>query len=113
MSKWLLKFDVESSVLSFPLLFKFFQRICGINRVRATLIKEYIGNIENNRILDIGCGLGDILECLPNKVDYVGFDYDQRYIDFAKRYYSDRGIFFCEEINQKTTTITRTVDRKT
>ena len=43
----------------------------------------------------LAAGLGYILDYMPS-VDYVGFDTEPRYIEYAKQHYSDRGRFFCE-----------------
>jgi cyclopropane fatty-acyl-phospholipid synthase-like methyltransferase len=47
---------------------------------------------EGDRILDIGCGTGDILDHLP-PVDYTGFDLSDEYVRAARSRYGDRGTF--------------------
>ena len=44
--------------------------------------------------MDIGCGIGDILNSLPH-VQYVGFDINEKYINTAKRRFKGRGEFVC------------------
>jgi cyclopropane fatty-acyl-phospholipid synthase-like methyltransferase len=44
------------------------------------------------KILDIGCGTGEILEYLP-RVDYFGIDLSMEYIHSAVDRYGDRGEF--------------------
>ena len=34
------------------------------------------------------------------RVDYVGFDTEPRYIEYAREHYRDRGRFFCEHFAQ-------------
>ena len=52
-----------------------------------------------DRVLDIGCGTGAILEFLPN-VEYFGFDMSPHYIAYARKMYGDRGRFKQERLNQ-------------
>jgi cyclopropane fatty-acyl-phospholipid synthase-like methyltransferase len=47
---------------------------------------------EGDRILDIGCGTGDILDHLP-PVDYTGFDLSDDYVRAARARYGNRGAF--------------------
>jgi cyclopropane fatty-acyl-phospholipid synthase-like methyltransferase len=50
------------------------------------------------KVLDIGCGPGDILEYLPD-VDYTGFDLNMEYIEAATGRFGSRGKFFCADVN--------------
>lgn len=45
------------------------------------------------RILDIGCGPADVLEVLPEAIDYHGFDLEPNYIAQAKARHGSRGNF--------------------
>jgi len=61
-------------------------------------IDKYVKPKDGDKILDIGCGTADILEYLPN-VEYLGFDMNNRYIQFALQKYGNRGKFFCKKVN--------------
>jgi SAM-dependent methyltransferase len=61
-------------------------------------IDKYVRPKNGDKILDIGCGPADILEYLPN-VEYMGFDMNPRYIQFASQRYGNRGNFFCQKVN--------------
>lgn len=52
------------------------------------------------RILDIGCGTGDILDYLP-AVDYSGFDLNGQYIRRARKRFGNRGRFFQMAVNDE------------
>jgi SAM-dependent methyltransferase len=71
----------------------------GAERVRQISLERFAKLREGERVLDIGCGPGHVLDYMP-RVDYVGFDTEPRYIAYAKRRYSDRGRFFCEQFEQ-------------
>jgi cyclopropane fatty-acyl-phospholipid synthase-like methyltransferase len=64
---------------------------------RKEFAETYIKAKNGDKVLDIGCGPGDILEYLPN-VQYSGFDLEERYIEAAKKKFGDRGSFFCERV---------------
>jgi SAM-dependent methyltransferase len=51
------------------------------------------------RMLDVGCGPGELLRCVPG-VTYVGFDSNPSYIERAKRIIGDRGTFFAERYEE-------------
>lgn len=82
-------------VLRSPMLYIALQRMLGAERVRRIALDRFVKLQEGERVLDIGCGPGHVLDHVP-RVDYVGFDTEPRYIAYAKRHYSDRGRFFCE-----------------
>lgn len=87
-------------VLSKPGIFKLFNSLI-IGKCRSIFVEKYVRPEKGDRILDIGCGLGDILDYLPD-VDYVGFDMNQRYIDAAVKYYGNRGKFLCKNVSKET-----------
>lgn len=45
---------------------------------------------EGCRLLDIGCGPGNLIEFMPRDVDYIGFDVNPNYIDTAQAANADR-----------------------
>jgi SAM-dependent methyltransferase len=49
------------------------------------------------KVLDIGCGSGDILEDLPG-VDYLGFDINPKCVEAAQKQFGHRGCFFCGDV---------------
>jgi trans-aconitate methyltransferase len=52
------------------------------------------------RVVDVGCGTGEILDFLPAGIHYHGFDLDPNYIAAAREKYSDRGRFECADITK-------------
>jgi SAM-dependent methyltransferase len=85
-----------TSILSVPAAYRLFTRVVG-GDVWRVHTREHIRPREGEKVLDIGCGPADILEYLP-KVDYLGFDISQEYIDAARKRYGDRGRFFCSDV---------------
>lgn len=62
-------------------------------------VKTFVRPKAGDKILDIGCGPGDILEFLPS-VDYWGFDLNEEYINSARKRFSNRGQFFCKKVSR-------------
>src|SRR6266478_4841848 len=59
-------------LLSLPSVYRLFRTIVQGDGCRV-YVSEYVRPVPGEKVLDIGCGPGDILENLP-AVDYLGFD---------------------------------------
>lgn len=88
------------SILAISTLYQLFTRMIGGN-VRALYATHYIRPKNGDRILDIGCGSGDILSYLPH-VEYVGLDKSRKYINAAKKHFGNRGTFLTKEVGNNT-----------
>ncbi len=80
-------------MLSIPAVYETFQRAVGSPRVRRELVDSYVHPRVGLRVLDIGCGPGDLITYLPG-VDYIGVDLSPAYIDSARQRFGDRGRYF-------------------
>jgi len=89
------------SILSHPFIYKTVQNMLGANKVRIQCVEKYIRPFKNAKILDIGCGTADILKFLPNSVEYIGFDLNNHYINYAKNKFGNRGTFICNDVNNQ------------
>lgn len=87
------------SILAIPIVYRIFTKIIGGSRARVGFVRQYLKPKENDRILDIGCGPGSILEFLP-MVDYVGFDSNSDYIEAAKKRFAGRAQFMCMNVSR-------------
>jgi len=88
-----------TQILNFPYLYLAYRVLVGGEKATSTLVKEYVRSKNHDRILDIGCGPGEAFEHFPN-VEYVGFDSNSAYIDWAKRKYGKKAHFFCGIVNK-------------
>lgn len=87
-------------VLSSPLIYNCFQSILGANRARMEYVAKYVRPIHGDRLLDIGCGTGEILSYLPDSVEYHGYDLSQQYIDAAIANHGERGYWRCASVSE-------------
>ena len=84
------------SILSNPFIFDKFQKLLGLSRCKARYV-SIMNPRSGMRILDIGCGTADILEHLPEGIDYHGYDLQPEYIDYASKKFRGRGQFYCQD----------------
>lgn len=68
---------------------------------RATYVRDHVRPTAGERVLDIGCGPGDILAYLPKDVRYVGFDSSEAYVEKARSHFGERGTFHCASITRE------------
>ncbi len=86
------------SILSASSIYNAVQSMLGARHAREEII-PYLNLSKNARLLDIGCGTAEILEHLPDDVEYVGFDASEQYINAAKQKYGTRGTFVAEVLS--------------
>jgi SAM-dependent methyltransferase len=80
------------SVLRSASIYSAFQNLIGARKAWNWFIGEHVRPQAGQKIIDIGCGPGDILESLPD-VRYVGLDISEPYISLARKRYGNRGTF--------------------
>jgi SAM-dependent methyltransferase len=78
--------------LKVPFVYNLFQEAAGANAVRRSLVRNHVRPKVGDKLIDIGCGTAQILQCLP-EVEYIGFDTNPTYIGFARRRYGRNGTF--------------------
>jgi len=79
-------------LLRHPTVYNFVQRVAGTDRVRRQFVDQYVRPKRGARILDLGCGTGDLLACL-SEASYVGIDLNEDYISAARKRYAEQGTF--------------------
>jgi SAM-dependent methyltransferase len=73
-------------------VYSLLQRALGADNVRRTFVRDYLRPRSGERILDLGCGPGDILDLLGD-VEYLGVDNSEAYVQAARERYGDRARF--------------------
>src|SRR4051812_37211431 len=95
------KTDGLHSVLSVPMVYTLVETMMGALEARKTIIRQIVRPRWGDRILDIGCGPGDVVRYLRPGVEYVGFDENPAYIRTAQRRYGHRAVFRCDRVHSK------------
>jgi len=81
-------------------MYDLFQNAVGRKKVYKYLISEFFQPKAETKMLDIGCGTGDILDFLPENIVYTGFDLNPDYINTAKTRFGTRGNFVCKRAGE-------------
>src|SRR6516165_10480937 len=84
------------SLLNLPFVYRLFRTLVRGNGC-SIYVSEYVRPVPGEKLLDIGCGPGDILEALP-AVDYLGFDINPKYVQAAQKRFGRRGRFFSGDV---------------
>lgn len=87
-------------ILEIPAVYRLYQSIIGGPAGLKRITSEFVRPFPGARILDIGCGLGTVIEYLPKDMQYVGCDTNSKCIASARRKYKDRGEFLCKRANE-------------
>jgi SAM-dependent methyltransferase len=85
-------------LLSSPLVYECFHHLIGARRWLKRFTLDVIQPRDGDRIFDIGCGPGALLNFLPATTTYVGFDHNELYISRARRLHRNRGEFICDDV---------------
>ncbi len=80
-------------LLQYPLVFDSYQRLIGTPGCHNLFVRDWVRPRPGDRILDIGCGVGAILDHMPDSIDYTGIDVNPEYIDKARGRFGERGTF--------------------
>lgn len=87
------------AALRSPTLFRWFKQSLLPERSDRLYAERHVRAKPGDRVLDIGCGVADVLDRLP-AVDYHGFDLSQPYVDAARARYGERGRFTCAAVSE-------------
>lgn len=89
------------SKLATPWVFRLFKDVIGAKAAIATFVADHVRPAPGERILDLGCGLGDILEHLPaHGIEYVGIDVSEEYVAWARSRYGARATFHRMDLSE-------------
>lgn len=72
-------------LIGFPVVYQLIRWIFNADRIRPILLSG-VGYQPGMRVLDIGCGTGELSECFQPE-DYVGIDFSEAYIEAARGRY--------------------------
>jgi 2-polyprenyl-3-methyl-5-hydroxy-6-metoxy-1,4-benzoquinol methylase len=78
--------------LKIPFLYNLVQKAIGATALHRKFIQGHVRAKGGDKVIDIGCGLANILRWLPD-VDYLGFDIGRAYVASTKRTNAGKGTF--------------------
>lgn len=89
-------------VLSRPWFYNMFQNVMGARggSGRRDFSTNFIRAYPWSRLLDVGCGTAQILEYLPEGIDYWGYDINPEYIAAAQAKFGGKGQFACRLLEE-------------
>jgi SAM-dependent methyltransferase len=90
--------DRVASLLRLPAAYRLFVRAIASD-LQGRYVAEYIKPSPGDKVLDIGCGPGDMFSSLPG-VNYTGLDISPEYIAAARKRFGDKGRFLCSDVGQ-------------
>lgn len=84
------------SILSVAPVYQWLQDFVG-KHTRQYFVDTYVQPTKDDVLLDVGCGTGAFIECLPADTQYIGVDLSSDYIEYAQSHH-DRGTFICASV---------------
>jgi 2-polyprenyl-3-methyl-5-hydroxy-6-metoxy-1,4-benzoquinol methylase len=75
---------LRESILGSARGYQLFKVVTRGARTMQAMADQYIQAQPGQRLLDVGCGYGDLSDHVPN-VDYVGIDLNEDYVAYARR----------------------------
>jgi SAM-dependent methyltransferase len=92
---------IVKDILGHPVVYQQFQNAMGFFGARVKAIGAYLPMDRGDKVVDIGCGPGFIVNHLPPGVSYLGFDIDKKYISYACSRFGDKGRFLCQLFDEQ------------
>jgi SAM-dependent methyltransferase len=78
------------ALLTKPWVYRLFKALIGSAEAQRWVMDNFFKIESGQKVVDIGCGPGMIVDMLPNGTKYVGFDISNQYIEYAWRKYSEK-----------------------
>jgi SAM-dependent methyltransferase len=77
------------SIFSSSVVYRIAQRGIGATRLRTWLVRERLGVVAGQRVIDLGSGTSDIVDHLP-EVEYIGVEPSGEYVESARQRFGPR-----------------------
>jgi SAM-dependent methyltransferase len=103
--------SLAKRALAVPTVFETYQSLIGAPACHQRFIREYVAPCVGESILDVGCGTGASLACLPRPIKYTGVDVSESYIARARMQHGREGTFFAADATVAVPQISGPFDR--
>lgn len=76
-------------ILNIPQFYNFYINLIGGKCFFKNYVAEYIKPEENQTVLELGCGAGNIINYFPKNIKYTGLDLSKKCINYCKSKFPD------------------------
>lgn len=89
-----------NQILNHYFFYNLYQDLIGSKHFLDILIKDYIKPKQGQKILELGCGAGNVYAVFPEKnLHYLGIDYSENYIHHAMNKFPEQS-FICADVTK-------------
>ena len=86
--------NLRERLLSKPVVYKAFKRVVLPKGNLERIVVEHYRVADGGKVLDLGCGYGDLARHFSPRCSYLGIDHNAQYIERAKVLNSSNGAVF-------------------
>jgi len=72
-------------ILRIPQVYEFYINLIGGKKFFKNYADNFLAIKENQSVLELGCGPGNIIHFLPQKINYIGLDLNNDCINYCKK----------------------------
>ncbi len=76
--------NYRERLLAHPAVYRAFKQLVLPNGALETFVATHLAVPDGSRVLDLGCGFGDLAPFFSSRAHYVGIDHNASYIETAK-----------------------------
>ncbi|MFP4473456.1 MAG: class I SAM-dependent methyltransferase [Candidatus Omnitrophota bacterium] len=85
--------NIKEILLRNSYAYSLLQSLSGSFRACRKFVDEYLKIKDNDKVVDVGCGPGVLLNYIDKNIDYHGIDISEKYIRTARQRFRGRGEF--------------------
>ncbi len=93
------RWTLREALLGSALGYRAFKVLTRGDQTMQRMTEEYVRPAPGERVLDVGCGYGDLADHMGD-VSYQGIDLNSQYITFARRRHNDESAFIVGDVTE-------------
>jgi SAM-dependent methyltransferase len=86
--------NLRERILKVPLVYRSLNLLVSPASLVADTVRDFLDVADGSRVLDLGCGYGEIAKHFVGRTEFVGIDSNHSYIDEAKLRFRDTNAQF-------------------